>query len=355
MKMRVLKLITIVGALLAAGNAWAQTASPSPTPDTTFGPEFKRWVDVDQLNLLTRYRYIRANNGDTLFNHEQWRVELRTRFKFDKAGRYSVNGTVFTGPAFTSGWNHLGPGTGNVQTNLWVKHLFFDAKPTKKIDVQFGGISINEGENSEVTAFDLDNYITGERVIIRAPKKLFFDEISATNAYLGDTSHPDVFHRLHRLNESNYHQFLVRKQVTKAVGFSTDYTFVSGTDTMHEAVRIKPKHFFLNTLLFDTYQRVDPLPDYGFDIFGEKIINKHITVNGGFARIDDHLILNGDKFPPGKRLYTTTIFKLCPDLTLSPVFVHAVGDLPTPTTHRTRFEIILNWNVLETLHRHHVL
>jgi len=312
-------------------------------------------VDVDQLNLLTRYRFVEADNTDTVFNQQQWRFELRTRFKFDKKGRYSVNGTVFTGPGFTNGWANLGPGTGQGQTNLFVKHLFFDAKPTKKVEVQVGGININNGENSEVTAFDLDNYIMGERIIVRAPKTFFFDELSATNASINDLTHPSVFGRFHRLNESNYHQFLVRKQITKEVGFSTDYTFASGTDTLHEAVRLHPKDFFFNTLLFDTYQRISPYPDYGLDLFAEKVINHRVTINGGFARIDERLVLNGDKFPPGKRLYATAIFKLRHDLTFSPVFVHAVGDLPTPTTHRTRFELILNWNILETLHRHHVL
>ena len=329
--------------------------TPDPTPKTVFGPDFKRWVDVDTFNLAMRYRYVRANNTVRPNDQLQWQIALRTRFKFDNAGKYSVNAGVFSGPPFTTNWNNLGLGTGKLQTNVYVKHLYFDAKPTKKFEVQFGGITINNGGNSEVTGYDNDGFITGERIVIRASKTLFFDEISATNAYLGNLTRPSIFGRLHRLNESNYHQFLVHKQVTKQVGFSADYTFASATDTLREAVRIKPEHFLLNTLLFDAYQRVSTPNGYGFDIFGEKVLNKKVTINGGFARIDRRFTLNGDKFPPGKRLYTNLMVKLRPDLMLSPVFVRAVGDLPTPSTPRMRFDFILTWNVLETLHRHHVL
>jgi hypothetical protein len=345
----------LISALVFIAVATGQTPSPSPTPETAFGPEFKRFVDVDIFNLVTRYRYIRANNGVKLANQQQWQMAFRTRFKFDRKAKYSVVAGIFSGPQFITNWNNLGPGTGKLMTNVYVKQLFFDARPTKKIEFQVGGITVNNGENSEATGYDNDNYITGERLSIRAPKQLFFDEISATNAYLGDLTHPSIFGRLHRLNEANYHQFLFRKQVNKQVGFSADYTFASGTDTLREALRIKPKNFFLNTILFDTYQRVSTPDGYGFDIFGEKVINKYVTANGGFSRIDRRLTLNGDKFQPGKRLYGSFIVKLRPDLSLSPVFVHAVGPLPTATTHRVRFDLILTWNVLETFHRNHVL
>jgi hypothetical protein len=345
-------IVTIGG---VRGQTPTPSPSPRPTPETVLGAGFKRWIDVDTFNLATRYRYIRANNNVMVADQQQWQFALRTRFKFDKAGRYSVNAGIFTGPNFTGGWNNLGPGTGKLQTNVYVKHLYFDAKPTKNFEVQFGGISINNGENSEVTGYDVDNYITGERVVVRAPKTLFFDEISATNAYLGDLTRPSIFGRLHRLGQANYHQFLIRKQATKAISFSADYTFASGTDTLREAVRIKPKHLILNTVLFDAYQRVSTPNGYGFDFFGEKVINKYVAANGGFARIDRRFILNGDKYPPGKRLYTALIFKLRPDLTLSPVLVHAVGGLPSPVSHRARFDLILGWNILETLHRRHVL
>src|SRR5205809_997717 len=143
--------------LLIIGSAFAirgQTPTPSPkpspkpTPKTAFGPGFKRWFDIDAFTLSTRYRYIRANNGVTVANQQQWQTQFRPRFKFDKAGRYSVAAFIGTGNSFTSGWINLGPGTGRGQTNLYVKQLFFDAKPDKHVEFQFGGIAINSGDNS---------------------------------------------------------------------------------------------------------------------------------------------------------------------------------------------------------------
>lgn len=341
---------------MALATAVATVAAQTPMPTGQPSPErFKRWVDLDTFSIATRYRYVKANNDFTVNDHWQWQIAVRGRLKFDKGGRYSINAGAFTGLQFASSWNNLGPGTGEPQTNVYVKQLFFSAKPTDEVEVQVGGITINHGENSEATTYDNDGYITGERVIIRAPKKIFFDEISVTNGYLGDLTRPSIFNRLHRLNESNYRQFLVRKQVTNKVGFSSDYTYAAGTDTLREAVRIRPKNFFFDTLLFDAYQRVSTPKGYGLDVFAEKAVNKNVTVNGGFARIDKNFILNGDKFPPGKRLYTSLLFKFGSDFTLSPIFVRAVGDLPTPVTHRTRFDLILTWNVLGTLRRHRIL
>jgi len=336
-------------------------AAATPSADakkiekTVLGPDFKRWVDVETWTLSTRYRYIRTNAGIAAGSQEQWQMQFRPRFKFDAKGQYSVVALVSTGNVFNAGWNTTGLGTGDLQTNLYVKHLYFDAKPSKRVEVQFGGIEVNRGESSEITTWDLDAYITGERLIVRHPGALWFDEISATNGYLGDIDHPSIFHRLHRLNESNYHQFLVRKQATKEIGFSADYTFWDGADFLHEALRAKPRKFFLTTLLFEAYQRISQPNGGGFNAFGERVINKRFTVNGGFGRVDRFLSFNADRFPPGKRVYGSVFFRPNKELTFQSIIIQALGDLPGPLTHRTRFEIIATWNVLETLHRHHIL
>src|SRR5437868_10614433 len=115
--------------LLMLGSAFAFQAqtptptpkpSPAPTPQTAFGPGFKRWIDIDGFTLSTRYRYIRTNGGIVTNNQQQWQTQFRPRFKFDKAGRYSVAAFIGTGNSFTSGWINLGPGTGKLQTNVYV-------------------------------------------------------------------------------------------------------------------------------------------------------------------------------------------------------------------------------------------
>jgi hypothetical protein len=358
-------LMALVLAVAGSPHVAAQTPSPKPaeTPatqtkksePTLFGEEFARWVGIETFTFSTRYRYIRTNAGTEAQNQAQWQMQFRPRFKFDARDKYSVVAWVATGNVFTAGWNNTGLGTGDWQSNLYVKQLYFDAKPSKKFEAQFGGIDINRGENTEITTWDNDGYVTGERVIVRHPKALWFDEISATNGYLGDTNHPSIFQRLHRLHESNYHQFLVRKQATKEIRFSADYTFWQGDDFLHEAVRAKPRNFFLTTLLFEVYHRLALHDGNGFDAFGERVINPKFTVNGGFARVDRTLALNGDRFPPGKRVYGAVIFHPNKEFTIQSIIIQGVGELPTPSTPRTRFEILLTWNALETLHHHHIL
>lgn len=338
----------------SSGGIDNSSATPEASPTPVVEPWLKRWFGLDTFVLSTRYKFVRTENGHTTANVQQYQVIARAKFKFDANGRYSINAGLSTGNSLTVGWNNTGVGTGDLQTNLYLKQMFFDAKPTKGLEVQVGGLGVNRGENTEITSYDNDVYIMGERVSIRLPKHLYFDEVSATNAFIGDSSHPSVFQRFHRLGKANYHQFLVRKQASKQVSFSADYTFDSGGDTFHEALRIKvPKSHLFDLFLFENYQRVSPDRGYGFGAYAEKALNMRFTLNGGFTRIDRPM-LNGDPFPPGKRLYFGGTYKLSRELSVNSILIRGVGHMPTPQTPRTRFDLILTYNVLETLHRHRI-
>ena len=359
-----MKALVLLSTLLlgAVGSGFSQPSiagapAPSPTPLTKLSSEFKRWLDLDGFLVQARYQDIKTNGNRAANSSKlQWQVFLKGHFQFDEKAKYRVNWLVQSGNNFTTGWNNTGWGTGRPQTNIYVKQLYFDAKPTKKFELQVGGIEFNRGEATEAVTYDNDGYLTGERVTFRAPKQLFFDEISLTNAYLGDLLHPSVFQRFHHLAKSDYHQFLVRKQATKQIGFSVDYTFESGKDRLHEAVKIKaPKQVFFNTLLLESYQRLDPQRDAGFNAFAEKVANKWLTVNGGFSRTDRRITLNGDKFQPGHRVYIGSVIRLNHAFSFNPFLIHAVGALPTASTHRTRLDLILTYNLLEDLHHHHIL
>jgi len=332
----------------------AQTAAPVAVKDAAKEPTAKekiaRWFEIEQLSLLTRYHFIENDNRVKAANNDQYQFVGKFRFKFDKQGKYSVDTNIATGAAFTTFWNATGIGTGSYQKDLNVRQLFFDAKPTKTIEIQFGGIYINYGDATEVITYDNDSYITGERIQLRYPKKLYFDEVSITFASIGDFLRPNVFKRFEHLDVQNYHQFLVRKQLTKSVGVTADYTFESGIDTFHQAVKIKiPPKTFIDTFLFENYERVDPDRSYGFNIFGEKKLNKTFTAGGGF--VDTNIrTLNSDRFLPGKRVYFNGQAKLSPEFSLLMQVTQGVGPI-SPTLPRTRLDIILNYNILETLKR----
>ena len=318
--------------------------------DPTIKDKIARWFEIEQLTAATRYHFIENDNKTKGANNDQYQFIGKFRFKFDKKGKYSIDTNLGTGPSFTSFWNASGWGTGAQLRDLNLRQLYFDAKPNKAVEVQFGGISINYGDGTEAITYDNDNYITGARVQIRAPKKLYFDEISLTTATLADINRPDIFHRLRHLDLQNYHQLLVRKQFNKTIGVTGDYTFESGIDTFHQAVKIKaPPKKFIDTFLFENYERVDPDRSYGFNIFGEKKLNKRFTASGGFA--DIHIkALNGDRFPPGKRFYFTSQAKLLPEITLMLQLTQGVGPIG-PNIPRSRIDITLTYNILESLKR----
>jgi hypothetical protein len=338
--------------IFAAAASKGQSEAPSPTPTPL--PKIHRWFDLETLSIASRYRYIDAANGAIVSNQQQWQMVARGRLKFDRKGKYSVVAHVQSGNNFTGGWENTGLGTGDAQTNLFLKQLYIDAKPIREIEFQFGGLAITNGENTEITGYDNDNFIMGERVSFRAAKKLYFDEVAITNAFLGDINRPSVFRRFKHLDRSNYHQILVRKQVTKNVGFSADYTFDSGSDTLRQAIRVKlPKAKIVDSLLYENYERIDPQPGYGFALTAEKKVTAKLNVTGGFAKVS-HAVLNSDRFPRGERIFFSAAYKPIRELTINPVLITAVGPLVTASAPRTRFEIIASYNILEALHHYRV-
>jgi len=74
----------------------------------------------------------------------------------------------------------------------------------------------DRGQSTEVTSYDYDGYLVGERITLDRPGNLYFDEISITYGFLGDFNRPNVFGRLHRLGQSNYHEFGVSKTDRRA-------------------------------------------------------------------------------------------------------------------------------------------
>jgi hypothetical protein len=340
-----------------SGAVLGQTASSEPTVlkksdagRTSTKDKIKRWVEIDQLSAATRYRFIESDNKTKLANQFQYQFTAKFHVKFDPAGKYSVAANIATGGAITSGWNSTGWGTGNTQRFLNLRQLYFAARPVKAVEVQAGGLYVNYGESTEVTTYDNDFYITGERLKLRLPKHLYFDEISVTYARLGDVIVPNVIKRFKNFEKQNYHQFLVRKQINRSVGFSADYTFESGSDTFHQAIKWKlPGKQIIDTFLFESYERIDPDHSYGFNVFGEKRLSALFTVSGGFAKTDIRLF-NGDRYPPGKRLYFNATAKISPEFSLTSQFTQGVGFI-SPIIPRTRVDVILHYNILETLRR----
>ena len=315
--------------------------------------KLSRWIDLQTATLGVRYRWIEASTGVTVANQAQSLMQFKGRFKFDRNGNYSVNAGVFTGNNFIFGFNDTGIGTGSAITNLYLKQLYLSAKPVRGLEVQFGGLYFNRGESTEITTYDNDGYLMGERLVVQRPEKLFFDEISVTYAFLGDLFTPNINKRWHRLEQSNYHQFLLSKRIGGRAAFSTDYTFESGRDTFRQALRVNTPEFkVIDFFRLELYQRASVNPKGGLAAYGEKsFLKNRLSVGGGYAQIDpDYGGLNADRFNRGRRFFFNGSYKLSPEFTISTFYTRAFRN-DFPLVNRSRFEILFNYNLLKTLQK----
>ncbi len=311
-----------------------------------------RWFDLQMATLNLRYRYADNSLGIVTSNQLQHREVFKGRLKFDGDGKYSLNAGVFSGRTFIGTWNNTGWGTGDGQTNLALKQLYLSAAPIAGLELQYGGIYIIRGQSTEISSYDDDGYIMGERVTIKRPDKLFFDEVSVTYAFLGDTNTPNINKRYYRLKQSNYHQFLLEKKIGGRATVSADYTFESGRETMREAVRVDVHESrVLDSARFENYQRAGETAAYGFALHGEKAVTKRLTIVGGYAQIDPRYgNLNADRFLTGKRLFVVTNLQITSELTFSAYATRAVAN-SVPVSQLTRVDLIISYNLLRRLQR----
>jgi hypothetical protein len=326
---------------------------PAPNGKTQPPPNpVARWLELQSASLLTRYRYIDTSTGVVTSNQQQHQESFRGRLKFDSRGRYALNAGLATGAAFTSGWNNTGWGMGEGSAMVYLKQLFLSAASVKGLELQFGGLALLRGENTEITSYDNDGYIAGERLTLKRSKELFFDEISVTYAYLGDLQTPGINKRFRRLDESNYHQFLVSKKLGERASVSFDYTFQSGVETLRQGLRVATKELrIVDWIRFENYQRVDYRPDYGYALYAEKALHKKVAAGGGFADIDSNYgVLNADRFLRGRHLYGTISWTLLPELSVSAYLIQAVKN-DFDVSNNTRLEFILTYNLFRSLQR----
>jgi hypothetical protein len=336
------------------------SAPQAPEPPATSAPParaaafIRRWLDLQNASLNLRFRYADNSAGRVTTRQLQHRETLRGRLKLDAPGRFAVNFGLFTGVRFTSGWDNTPWGLGAAQKNLAFKALYGSAQPVAGLEIQVGGLYIVKGESTELTTYDEDGYIMGERLMVRRPRQLFFDEISVTSAYFvggtGDASVP-VSSRFRHIDEPNYQHYLVDKKIGSRAAVSADYTLERHRRTWRQAVRVNVRELRLvDSIVFENYQRVRVGPDQGFAVTGEKALGRKLTLQGGYASIDpDYGGLNADRFNIGRRAFTMVIFNSGP-ITASFFVTTAVGQngiLPQRTLSNTA----VSYNLLPALRR----
>lgn len=311
-----------------------------------------RWVELQAATVGFRFRHVTNSAGVTTTRQLQHQEAIKGRFKFDAAGRYSLHVGVFSGDSFSGSWSNTGAGTGHPSGKLRLKQIYFAAEPFKGVEEQYGSLYVARGENTEITTYDNDAYITGQRLSFRRAPQLFFDEVTITYAYLGDVNAPSFFRRWRRLSQSNYHQFLVVKKLGQRAAVSADYTFHNGAETLHQAAKVNAGELrIVDSVRFENYQRLDVRPNYGFAVSAEKKLSKRLSLGGGYADIDSaYGGLNADRFNKGKRVFASGSFALTPELGVSAFGAKGVSDAYT-TSNQTRLDVIVSYDILKAVRR----
>src|ERR1700677_2581403 len=166
---------------------------PSRTPATTPAWEttLDRWFDLNTFNYSARYRSTFDSDGARTFDQGQQRLIADGKFKFDEQGRYGIGFHISSGRYFNWAYtNSIGGGQGQFINNaeakmtpyqlylmnilptpagfynsggaeVYFRQLFLAAEPIRGIELQFGGLAINHGVNTEATSYDDDGYISG--------------------------------------------------------------------------------------------------------------------------------------------------------------------------------------------------
>jgi len=344
--------------LLAAGSAHAQgpiAAAGSPTDRAGAPPPaaagFTRWVDLQTVNALARFRYVANSDHLVTTRQVQDSLALRGRLKFDRQARVSLTGVAATGTGFTSSWNNTGLGTGDAVHALALKQLYLAVAPATGVEVSYGGLAPVRGESTEITSYDNDAYLVGQRVTVRRPKEAFFDEISGTAAFLGDLETPNVFRRLDRLDHANYGHVLVSKKAARWLTVSADLTRLSRVSTFRSAIAVALHGQLVDAIRYEHYARAGGDAAFGFAVSVEKAVLPRLTMGLGYADIDrGYGGLNGDRYNRGRRLFETGTLRLSPELSLA-VFATQAFRNDVPIANHRRFDLVLTYNALASLKR----
>ena len=404
---------------LSVTTCFGQTADDTSSADASATEnKLSRWLELDAASFSIRYRNSFDTNGTHIFDDFQQRSLLSGEFKLDRQGKYFIgfraeSGRYFNwsyasiagsdyGQAIDTAIAHLSVPrelalftaysadpegaaiASHIVANGWefyMRNLYLSATPVQGLTFEFGGIPIDRGVASEITTYDEDGYISGERVRIKYPDQLYLDEIQFTSAYLGDVFSPNFFANYDRLAQWNYRQVMGEKKFGTRLKASADYTWLVGTDTVREGLLANTKESrVLDSARVELYQRLNnvQLPGYlakaanGWAFTGAKNVSRRVKVEGGYATIDQDygvysgsstlasigFALNGDAYQTGERFFGRANVKVAPGMSLFGFYTHQIDSKATPLTYsfdRQNVNFGLQLDFKEMLDRAHIL
>ena len=325
-------------------------------PDTTPRPEprLRRWLDIQNFSVDTRYRFT-ADNQDVLSaNQLQYRDSFKARFNLDRDKRYTIHLGYFTGSSFASAWDNWGVGNSTAfdGTQNYLKQLYASAAPVRGLELQYGGLYLARGESDELVSYDNDGDLVGSRISVRRPEELFVDEITVTRGAIGLHDAPSVMRRWGLLNDMNYTQVLGVKRLGRMVAGSVEYDRQIGSNILRGAVTVRfDKAAPISTVRYEQYRRISPSPAAGFGLWAEGSVSERVRVQGGYVTVDQHYGgWNADRAQSGRRFFLNTTLQLYGPLSASIYATHALS-APYAVSIGRRFDAVISYDVLSELRR----
>lgn len=401
----------------AAPASSSSMVAPVPVPSPSH-PLTERWLDLTTLSHTERFRSAFAVGGYHDFDNMQARNLIEGAFKFDEEGKYKIGFRASSGRYFNWAFSNytdrgfvpriktaafqtsfftpaeqaaraqsaLADPAGllllrtGIQSNGWefyVRELYVSATPVKPVTVEFGSMGIERGYSTEITTFDDDGYISGERVRLHDRKHLFVDEISFTNGFFGDFATPNLFERGSSLENFNYRQVAAKKRLNDHLALSAEYTWQTGISTLREAAVVETKPLkVIDGVRVEVYERVNaitfpglatsslgpiaPVTAAGGAGFAAAVEKKAGRLSGdfGFASVDQNysvyansryiqtvaFAFNGDGYGVGYRPFMHTAFQVTPAISVFGFYTHEVGSERVVTLNQQGLNAGMNFN-----------
>ncbi len=322
----------------------------APRPE----PRLRRWLDIQNFSVDTRYRFTADNQDVRSANQLQYRESFKARFNLDRDKRYTISMGYFTGSSFASSWDNWGVGNSTAfdGTQNYLKQLYASATPVRGLDLQYGGLFLARGESDELVSYDNDGYLVGGRISVRRPEELFVDEITVTRGAIGLHDAPSVMRRWGLLNDMNYTQVLGVKRLSRMVAGSMEYNRQIGSNILRGAVTVRfDKPAPISIVRYEQYRRISPSPAAGFGLWAEGSVSEHVHVQGGYVSIDQYYGgWNADRVQSGRRFFLNTTLPIYGSLSASIYVTHALS-APYLVSIGRRFDAVISYDLLSELRR----
>lgn len=300
-----------------------KAAAPAPKPAPITG--VARWLHFQTLDLATRFRYVDTHEHRVNDRDQQYKISSKFQLNLVPEGRTYFQFRVETGSSFASSWTNMGPGMHNREWVLNVKSLFFGQKLGKHFEAQVGGIEYDQGAGSEVTSTDNDAWLIGYRGrVITSGKGWLPNKVNLTIGHMGDFRMPNVFARMHRLEDVNYVQALAQKSFNKKHEGSFEYDSIQDIQFLRFAYRWKkiPAVVF-DEISIEPVVRMTNNSAFGWSGTLGKSLDKaaKLKIAATYSDIPTQLfnkggqqiLLNGDLYALGKRVSGTMTWQPAKD------------------------------------------